>query len=92
LSTKLFRPTRPSKNHDFKPAEPYKVRKIINLKAYKLEVAKTMRNQKVFHISQLDQYTPSVVRQPPSERQPTIVDKPGDEEWEDRLIFDSKQR
>jgi len=35
---------------------------------------------------------PPVVGQPPSESQPTIVDEPGEEEWEVDRILDSKRR
>jgi hypothetical protein len=92
LSTKHFRTTRPSKKLDYKRAGPYTVSKIINQNAYKLDLPKTMRNHNVFHVSQRDRYTPPVVGQPPSEPRLTIVDEPGDEEWEVDRIFDSKQR
>jgi hypothetical protein len=49
-----------------------------------------MRNQNVFHVSQLDHYTPPVVGQPSSEPHPVIVDD--SEEWEVERILDSKQR
>jgi len=51
-----------------------------------------MQNHNIFHGSQLDQCTPLVVDQLPSELQPTIVDEPGDEEWEVEHILHSKQR
>jgi hypothetical protein len=92
LSTKHFRTTRPTKKLDYKRAGPYTVSQIINQNAYKLDLTKTMWNHNVFHVSQLDRYTPLVVGQPPSEPQPTIVDEPGDEEWEVDRILDSKRR
>jgi hypothetical protein len=92
LSTKHFRTTRPSKKLDYKRAGPYTVSKIINQNAYKLDLPQTMRNHNVFHVSQLDRYTPPVVGQPPSEPLPTIVDKSGEEEWEVDRILDSKWR
>jgi len=82
LSTKHFRTTTPSKKLDYKCAGPCTVSKIINQNAYKLDLPKRMWNHNIFHVSQLDQYTPLVVGQPPSEPQLTIVDEPGDEEWE----------
>jgi hypothetical protein len=92
LSTRNIRTTRPCKKLEYKRAGPYTVSKIINQKSYKLDLPKTMRNHNVFHVSQLDRYTPPVVGQPPSEPQPTIVDEPRDEEWEVDRILDSKRR
>jgi len=54
LLTKHFRTTRPSKKLDHKRAGPYTVSKIINQNAYKLDLAKTMRNHNVVHVSQHD--------------------------------------
>jgi hypothetical protein len=65
------------------------VSKIINKHAYKLDMPKTMRNHNVFHVSQLDHYTPPVVGQPSSEPHPVIVED--SEEWEVERILDSKQ-
>ena len=90
LSTRHFRTTRPSKKLDYKRTGPYTVSKIINKNAYKLDLPKTMRNHNVFHVSQLDHYTPPVVGQPSSEPHPVIVDD--SEEWEVERILDSKQR
>jgi len=92
LSAKHFRTTRPSKKLDNKRAGPYTVSKIINQNAYKLDLTKTMRNHNVFHISQLDRYTPPFVGQPLSEPLPKIVDELGVEEWEVDRILDSKRR
>jgi hypothetical protein len=76
---------------DYKRTGPYTVSKIINKNAYTLDLPKTMRNHNVFHVSQLDRYTPPVTGQPQSEPNPIIVDDLK-EEWEVDLILDSKQR
>jgi len=89
LSTRHFRTTRPSKKLDDKRTGPYTVSKIINKNTYKLDPPKTMRNHNVFHVSQLDHYTPPVVEQPSSELHPVIVDN--SEKWEVEWILDSKQ-
>jgi hypothetical protein len=49
-----------------------------------------MQNHNVFHVSQLDHYTPPVVGQPSLQPHPVIVDV--SVEWEVELIFDFKQR
>jgi hypothetical protein len=90
LSTKHFRTTRSSEKLDYKRAGPYTVSKVINRNAYKLDLPKTMRNHNVFHVSQLDRYTPPVSGQPPNEPLPMIVDD--SEEWEVDHILDSKWR
>jgi len=81
--------TRPSKKLGYKRTGPYTVTKIINKNAYKLDLPKTWQNHNVFHVSQLDHYTPPVVGQPPSEPHPVIVDH--SEEWEVECILDSAQ-
>jgi hypothetical protein len=48
-----------------------------------------MRNHNVFHVSQLDHYTPPVVGQPSSEPHTAIVED--SEEWKVEQILDSKQ-
>ena len=63
LSIQHFRTTRPSKRLNYKCTGPYTGRKIINNNPYKLDLVKTMRNHIVFHVSQLDHYTPPVVGQ-----------------------------
>jgi hypothetical protein len=92
LSTKHFRTTRPSKKLDYKRAGPYTVSKIINQNAYKFDLPKTMQNHNLFHVSQLDRYTPPGIGQPPSEPLLTIVDQSGKEEWQVDRILDSKRR
>jgi hypothetical protein len=61
---------------------------IINKNSYKLDMPKTMRNPNVFHVSQLDHYTPPVIGQPSLQPNPVIVDD--SEEWEVEQILDSK--
>jgi hypothetical protein len=91
LSTRNFRTTRPSMKLDYKRTGPYTVSKIINKNAYKLDLPKTMRNHNVFHVSQLDWYTPPVTGQPFSAPNPIIVDDL-EEEWKVDRILDSKLR
>jgi len=91
LLTRNFRTTRPSKKLDYKRTGPYTVSKIINENAYRLDLPKTMRNHNVFHVSQLDRFTPQVTGQPQSEPNPIIVDDL-EEEWEVDRILDSKRR
>jgi hypothetical protein len=74
LSTKYFRITRPSKKLDYKRAGPYTVSKVINKNAYNLDLPTTLRNHNVFHVSQLDRYTPAVPGQPLREPRPMIFD------------------
>src|SRR3977135_414392 len=90
LSTKNIRTTRPSKKLDYKRAGPYRVGKVINKNAYRLELPSTMRVHTVFHISLLARYTPPVAGQHPPEPQPTIDDD--NEEYEVERILDSKFR
>jgi len=80
LSTRHFRTTRPSKKLDYMRTGPYTVSKIINKNTYKLDLPKTMRNHNVFHLLQLNHYTPPVVEQPSSELHAVILDD--SEEWE----------
>jgi len=69
---------------------PYTVSTIINKNAYKLDLPKTMRNHNVFHLLQLNHYTPPVVEQPSSKLRAVNVDDL--EELEVEQILDSKQR
>jgi len=89
---KHFRMTRLSKKLDHKGVGPYTGSKIINQSAYVSDLLKTMWNHNVFHVSQRVQDTAPVVGQLASELQLTIVDEPGDEEWEVDRILDSRQR
>jgi len=90
LSTKHFRTTGPSKKLDYKRVGPYTVSKVINRNTYNFDLRKTMRDHNVFHMSQLDQYTPQVTGLPPNEPLPMMVDD--SEEWDVDSILDSKQR
>jgi hypothetical protein len=90
LSTRHFRTTRPSKKLDYKRTGPYTVSKVINKKAYKLDLPYTIRKHNVFHVVLLDRYTPPTAGQPPAEPQPTIVDD--SDKWEVDRILDSKRR
>ena len=73
LSTKHFRTTRPSKMLDYKRAGPYTVSKVINKNTHKLDLLKTVRYHNVFHVSQLNRYTPPVSGQQPNEPLTTLV-------------------
>jgi len=90
LSTQHFQTTRPSNTLDYKGTGQYTVSKIINKNGYKLDLPKTMRNHNVFHVSQLDHYTPAVVGQPATEPPPVIVEVFGG--MGGLRILDSKQR
>jgi len=90
LSTRDFRPTRPSKKLEYKRTGQYTVSTIINKYAYTLDLAKIMRNQNVFHVSQLDYSKPPVVGQLSSEPNLVIVDDLEDQEV--KQIFDYEQR
>jgi len=63
LRTRHFRPTRPSNMLGCKHSRLYTVSMINKKKAYKLDLPKTMRNDNVFHVSQLEHSTPPVVVQ-----------------------------
>jgi len=89
LSTTHFQTTRPSKKLDYKRMGPYTVSKVINKHALKLDLPKTILNYNVFHVSQLDRYTPPVSAQPSSEPHPMIVDD--SEDWDVDSILDSKR-
>lgn len=90
LSTQHFRMTSLTQKLDYKSAGPYTGSKIINQSAYISDLPKTMWNHNVFHVSQLLRDSATVVGQLPSELQPTIVDEPGNEEWEVDRILDSR--
>jgi len=90
LFTRDFRTTGPSKKLDYKRAGLYTVSNVINRNANKLNLPKTMRNHNVFHVSQLNRYTPPVSGQLPNQPLPMIVDN--SEEWEVDGILDCKRR
>jgi hypothetical protein len=90
FSTRYFQTTTPSKKLDYKCTGPYTLSKVINNNTYKLHLSKQMRNHNVFHVSQLDQYTPPDVGQPPSKPHRVIIDD--SEEGKVEQLRDSKQR
>jgi hypothetical protein len=90
LWTRHFGTTRPSKKIDYKRTGPYTASTIMNKNVYKLDLPKTMWNHNVFHVSQLEHYTPPVVGQPSSESHPEIVND--SEEWQVERILDSEHR
>jgi len=78
LSAKHIQTTRPSKKLDYKKLGPFKVTKVINRNAYRLELPNPMKVHNVFHVSLLDRYVPG---QQPSDPQPAIsAEDPDDEE------------
>jgi hypothetical protein len=90
LSTRYIWTTRPAKKLDYKRAGPYTVSEVINRNAHKLDLPNTMWNLNVFHVLQLDRYTPPVIGQPPNKPLPMIV--AASEEWEVDRILDSKRQ
>jgi len=90
LSTRNLKTSRPSKKLDYKRTGPYKVSKIINKNAFKLDLPNTMRNNNVFHVSLLDHYTLPERGQPSSPPHPMIVEET--EEWEVDRVPDSPWR
>jgi len=79
LSTRNIKTTRLSKKLDYKRVGPYKVSKVINQNAYKLDLPNTLRIHNVFHVSLLDVYTPPVTGQLPEEPLPTLADDSNEE-------------
>ena len=90
LLTKHFGTTRPSEKLDHKSAGPYNVSQVFINNVCKLDVPKTLRNHNVFHLSQLDQYTPPVSGQLWSEPHTMIIDD--SEGWEVDHRVDSTRR
>jgi len=94
LSTKHIRTSRLSKKLDYKRIGPYRVCKVVNKNAYKLELPATLRIHDVFHVSLLDLYREPVPGQPSGK--PVLVisdDLPDSEEyWEVERILDSRVR
>jgi hypothetical protein len=83
LSAKHIQTARPSKKLDYKRLGPFKVTKVINRNAYRLELPYSMKVHNVFHVSLLDRYTGPVPGQQPSDPPPAITaENPDDEEWE----------
>jgi len=89
LSTRHFRMTCPSQKLAYKRTGQYTVSKMINKNAYPLDLPKAMQNYNVFHMSQLNYYTPPVIGQRSSEPHAVIVDN--SEERDVERINDSKQ-
>jgi hypothetical protein len=84
LSAKHIQTARPSKKIDYKMLGPFKVTKVINRNAYRIELLPyLMKVHNVFHVSLLDRYTGLVPAQQPSDPPPAITaENPEDEEWE----------
>jgi hypothetical protein len=93
LSAKHIQTARPSKKLDYKRLGPFKITKVINRNAYRLELPNSMKVHNVFHVSLLDRYAEPVPGQQPSEPQPAISAEDSDEEeWEVERILDSRKR
>jgi hypothetical protein len=56
LSAKHIQTARPSKKLDYERLGPFKITKVINRNAYRLELPNSMKIQNVFHVSLLDRY------------------------------------
>jgi len=89
LSTKHFPTTRPSEKLDYKCAGQYTVSKVINKNAYEFDLPKTIQNDNIFQVSQLDRYTPLDSGHPSIKPRPMIVDD--SEDWAVDCIINSKQ-
>jgi hypothetical protein len=93
LSAKHIQMARPSKKLDYKRLGPFKITKVINRNAYRLELPNSMKVHNVFHVSLLDRYAEPVPGQQPSEPQPAISAEDSDEEeLEVERILDSRKR
>jgi hypothetical protein len=93
LSAKHIQTARPSKQLDYKRLGPFKITKVINRNAYRLELPYSMKVHNMFHVSRLDRYAEPVPGQQPSEPQPAIsAEDPDEEEWEVECILDSRMR
>src|SRR4051794_9070216 len=57
LSTQHMKTTRPAKKLDYMRVGHYRVSKVVNCTAYKLDLPKPIRRHNVFHVSLLDPYT-----------------------------------
>jgi hypothetical protein len=81
LSAKYIQTARPSKKLDYKRLGPFKVTKVINRNAYRLELPYSMKVHNVFHVSLLDRYIGPVPGRQPSDPPPAITaENPDDEE------------
>jgi hypothetical protein len=93
LSAKHIQTARPLKKLDYKRLGPFKVTKVINRTAYRLELPFWMKVHNVFHVSLLDRYISPVPGQQPSDPPPAITtENPDDEEWEVERVLDSGMR
>jgi hypothetical protein len=72
LSAKHIQTARPSKKLDYKRLGPFKVTKVINRNAYRLELPYSMKVHNVFHVSLLDRYSGPVPGQQPSDPPPCV--------------------
>jgi hypothetical protein len=93
LSAKYIQTVRPSKKLDYKELGPFKVTKVINRKAYRLELPYSMKVHNVFHVSLFDRYVGPVPGQPSSDPPPAITaENPAHEEWEVERVLDIRKR
>jgi hypothetical protein len=93
LSAKHIQTARPSKKLDYKRLSPFKVTKVINRNAYRLELPYSMKVHNVFHVSLLDRYIGPVPGQHPSDPPPAITaENPDDEEWKVERVLNSRKR
>jgi hypothetical protein len=93
LSAKQIQTARPLKKLDYKRLGPFKVSKVINRNAYRLELPCLMKVHNVFHVSLLDRYVGHVPGQQPSDPPPAITaENPDDEELEVKQVLDSRKR
>jgi hypothetical protein len=60
LSAKHIQTARPSKKLDYKRLDPFKITKVINRNAYRLELPNSMKVHNVFHVSLHDRYAEPV--------------------------------
>jgi hypothetical protein len=67
LSAKHIQTVRASEKLDYKRLDPFKVTKVINRNAYRLELPYSMKVHNVFHVSLLDRYIGPVPDQQPSD-------------------------
>lgn len=93
LSAKHIQTGRPSKKLDYKMLGPFKVTKVINRNAYRLELPYLMNDHNIFHVSLLDRYAGPVHCQQPSDPPLAITaENPEDKEWEVERALNSRKR